>query len=241
MKDIKQMPLDSQPLRSSHLFFPLLCIALVVLSVTSCTCVQPEELSSPLSPVQSPVELPESSQGLPEGSLPVGAQYTGDFNNDGQLELVSGYKTLRGGGIIVSSILQDGYQPIWQKEIPEKLTPTDFSMQDLNGDGLSELLLFAENDDTVQQYLFIYTWEKSSYVPLRPIGGPLEGKDAFLSLYWPPFLDDPDFNETTEIIVFTENETNPEMLSAIVYEWDGNEYHYSTNYIIPSRVKPTDR
>jgi hypothetical protein len=52
-------------------------------------------------------------------------------------------------------------------------------------------------------------------------------------------LDDVDSNGTTEIITFGENESNPETLSATVYEWNGSEFRYTELYIIPPRFKPT--
>jgi len=190
---------------------------------------------SPVTPVSG------DKRGLPEGAQQVGSQYSGDFDGDGQQELAAGYKNSSGagGGIIVSDILETGYSPVWQEELPPGLTPSDFLMRDLESDGLPELLLFAENDGAVEQHLFIYTWTGSTYTPLKPAAGPLDGQSTFLSLYWLTMLDDVDSNGTTEIITFVENKTNPETLSAAVYEWNGIEFHYTELYIIPPRFKPT--
>jgi hypothetical protein len=190
---------------------------------------------SPVTPVSS------DKRGLPEGAQQVGAQYSGDFDSDGQQELATGYKNSNGagGGMIVYDILEAGYSPVWEEELPPDLTPSDFLMQDVESDGSPELLLFAENDGAVEQHLFIYTWTGSTYTRLKPTGGPLDGQSTFLSLYWLTMLDDVDSNGTTEIITFVENKSNPEALSAAVYEWNGSEFHYTDLYIIPPRFKPT--
>ncbi len=195
----------------------------------------PTVFISPLTPVAS------DNRGLPEGAQQVGAQFSGDFDRDGQLELASGYKnpTGQGGGIAVGEISETGYNPVWQVELPQNLTPNDFQMRDLESDGFPELLLFAENEDGVEQHLFVYTWTDSAYTPLKPVAGPLEGQNSFLSLYWPTMLDDVDSNSTTEIITFVQNESIAETLSAAVYEWNGSEFHYTELYIIPPRFKPT--
>jgi len=196
---------------------------------------EPPTFLSPVTPV------PGDNRILPEGAQQIGAQYSGDFDGDGQQELAAGYKNTngRGGGIIFGDLLEVGYSPLWQTELPSDLTPNDFQVWDLESDGLPELLLFAESDDGVEQHLFIYTWTGSAYAPLKPTAGPLGGRSTFLSLYWPTLLDDVDVNGTTEIIAFIENESNPEALSAAVYEWDGNQFHYTELYIIPPRFKPT--
>jgi len=189
---------------------------------------------SPVTPISSGDKI------LPEGAQQIGAQYSGDFDSDGQQELIIGYKNSngKGGGITVVDILETGYSLVWQTQLPLDLTPNDFLVQDLNSDESPELLLFAKNDNGVKQPLFIYTWMGSTYTLLKPKAGPLDGQDSFLSLYWPPILDDIDSNGTTEIIVFTENKSNSEALSAAVYEWNGNEFHYTDLYIIPPRFKP---
>ena len=190
---------------------------------------------SPVTPVSG------DNRGLPKGAQQVGVQYSGDFDSDGQPELATAYKNSdgAGGGITVGDILETGYEPLWQVELPQDLTPKDFQMRDLESDGSSELLLFAENNSGIEQHLFIYTWNGSAYTPLKPVAGPLDGQSSFLSLYWPTKLDDVDSNGTTEIITFGENQSNPEALSAIVYEWNGSEFHHTELYIIPPRFKPT--
>jgi hypothetical protein len=189
---------------------------------------------SPVMPV------PSDNKGLPEGAQQVGAQYIRDLDGDGKQELIIGYKNSdgRGGGITIGTILDTGYAPMWQTELPQDLTPNNFLVKDLDGDESPELLLFAENDNGVKQPLFIYVWTGSAYTLLKPKAGPLDGQNSFLSLHWPTIINDIDSNGTTEIIIFTENESNPDALSAVVYEWNGSEFHYTDLYIIPPRFKP---
>ena len=226
------------------------CVAVVALLLAGCNINRATPLptsgvfASPISPIPTSVPLPAeplsgSNEGLPPGTQLVGAQYRGDFDGDGQPELATGYKNLDGGGgAIVSDILESGYKPVWQEEIAQELTPNDFQLRDLDGDVVPELLLFAENSSGQKQYVFVYAWRESTYIALIPMAGPLEGQNSFLSLYWPPMLDDVDFNGATEIITFVENTSNPEALSAAVYEWNGSEFRYTPLYIIPPRFKP---
>jgi hypothetical protein len=196
----------------------------------------PTTLISPVKPVSGELAV------LPEGTQRIGAQYVGDFDGDGQEEVATGYKHANGGGggITVGRIPETGYRPIWQEELSKDSTPSDFVVQDLDGDESPELLLFAEKENGIKQDLFVYTWTGSTYTPLKPTAGPLDGQSSFLSLYWPTVLDDVDSNGTTEIITFGENKSNPEALSAVVYEWNGSAFHYTELYIIPPRFKPSD-
>ena len=220
-----------------------LCVTAVGLFLAACS--SPSHPVSPLSPLETTsapsVDLPTESEGLPPETQLIGAQYSGDFGGDGQLEIISSYSRADGGGgIIVNDILDSGYSTVWQEEIPDELSPSDFSMFDLDQDQTPELVLFAHDDEAIEHYVFIYYRDGDTYVMRNPVGGPLDGESAFLSLYWPPILDDVDFNEITEIIVFTENTNNPEALSAAVYEWNGSEFNHNPIYTIPPRFKPTD-
>ncbi len=221
---------------------PILCL-LLMLSVVACA--QSTSSISPLpavSPQMTPSPAPESVDltSLLPAHARVLQHVTGDVDKDGMDEIVitfAGGKEPPSGGVLVAHRDATKYTEAWRAEVEWEIT--DLAVRDSNGDGLPEILVFGRGADKTSYVLSVYAWDGSTYRALKPQGGPLADQAVFASEYYPPFLDDPDFDGTEEILVFRKTSSSTKYLETLVYKWDGKAYVYMRNYIAPPRLYPT--
>jgi hypothetical protein len=167
-----------------------------------------------------------------------------DLDNDGREETVVAFNGESDGvqeghtGLMVFEREGTSYSGAWQVLTGSERRVSALLVQEINRDGVVEILLFNTADDEIAHYLYVYAWRGPSYVPLRPRGGPFEGGEGFESAYYPPTLHDLDLDDSLDIVCFREGASDL-VLDPIVYIWSGEAYAYTDLIITRPRPVPS--
>jgi len=186
----------------------------------------PFDLSGPPAPPSQPptddptLLLPESAEPLHRASA--------DLNDDGTSEEIVltgwggspdrvGYDFLQ---IFVIGPGEDGaYAIAWQSERLSTDRAEALQVQDLNGDGLPEVLSVQAMGASGER-LYVLAWQDQGYGWLSPQGGHFDGQDAFGEggVRWTDVSGD----GLVEILA----SYGPSASQTDVYRWDGQAYVY---------------
>jgi hypothetical protein len=186
----------------------------------------PFDLDGPATP---PSQTPGGDPALvlPDTAEVLG-QASADLDGDGTVEMVFlagfggaperlGYDFLQ---MLVIAPLESGeYRVVWESE----QLPTDraepLQMQDLNGDGLPEVLS-VQAMGASGETLYLLGWQDHGYGWLAPHGGQFDGQDAFGENG--VRVEDTDGDGLAEILA----SYGPAAALTDVYGWDGQAYVY---------------
>jgi hypothetical protein len=141
------------------------------------------------------------------------------------------------GGAVVLEDKADGSYHAYEHRPPSEGTITDAAIRDINRDEILELLIFKSSEDETDQYLCIYQWDGSDFVTLGPHGGPLDGEEAFASMFYLPEFKDVDMDGDHELLVY-EDQPAYDRLGVLVYVWNGEAFGYDSLYIILGPQRP---
>jgi len=194
------------------------------LTVTLTPTATPTFTSTP-QPTPTPtkgVELPANSS--------VMAERRADVDTDGVEERIVAFRASGGDGLAIDD---------WQVKLAAGQKIDELEVRPLDSVTGPKVLLFTSADDSIWKSLYIYAWDGATYVAQGPHEGSLDGEVAFRSRYYPPIVEDGDFNGTEEIMVFLETD-NPRYLRVVFYEWDGRLFRHSTMFMAIPRRAPTN-
>lgn len=217
-----------------NIFGAILILLLVAIVGEACmpsptpTAIPIATLSATATFTPSPTSTPTRGLAVPAASEVLGQQRV-DLNADGIEERVVAFRSTAGDGLAIDD---------WQVMLPASQRIEELRVRVMHVGSPPDVLCFAADKDGITRYLYIYAWDGASYTAQKPRDGPLDGEEAFRSLYFVPLVEDGDFNGTEEILVTLETE-NPDYVRVVFYEWDGSIFRHSLRFMAIPKHVPT--
>lgn len=191
-----------------------------------------EATATPPSTLTAAPPTPTRGLALPAEATILHEQHA-DINGDGVEERAVAFHAVSGDGIAIDD---------WQALLPPGQRIEELQIRPMDMMSGPKVLLLARGEDGFSYYLYIYAWDGATYAGQGPVGGPLDGQAAFRSAYYPPAVEDGDYNGAPEIALCLEAD-HPDFVRVVFYEWDGQAFAHSTLFIaiprhIPEKPKP---
>lgn len=173
---------------------------------------------------------------LPAGTV-VLSESRADVDEDGIEEIVIAFNdrdqpfAVGAGGLLVVGTEEGHRYEAWRVQPSTEGRVAKLALEDINGDGNVEILLYKASEDGTRHYLHIHDWKTSAYVAITPRGGPLDGSQAFESAYYPPDFVDVDADGADELLVYKE-EPGYQRLGVLAYIWTNGMFVYEDSYYV---------
>ena len=162
-----------------------------------------------------------------------------DLDDDGEAEIAIAFNSSpEQAGLVILDYSEGGWRQTWEAKPPLDGAVTKAEIRDVNLDGSPEILLFNTLENQEKQVLCVYAREGADHVLLTPVGGPLEGRQCFVSAFYAPEFRNVDVVDVEEILVY-EDDPSHTRLVARPYWWDGEAYSYASWLFILGRPRPS--
>jgi len=162
-----------------------------------------------------------------------------NLDADGEAEIAMVFNTSpEQAGLVILDYSEGGWRQVWEANPPLDGGVTNAEIRDANLDGSPEILLFNTFEGQQNQILCIFSWDGADYVLLAPIGGPLEGRQCFVSAFYAPEFRNVDTVDVEEILIYEDDPSHPRLL-ARPYSWDGTAYSYASWLVMLGPPRPS--